>query len=433
MSLRNLLVKNDRLFVFWCFTAAFGAYFCTYAFRKPFFTGQFAGAEFMGFELKTWYIISQVLGYTCSKFLGVHVISTLLKKHRIPLILGLIMISELALAVFAFVPAPYNIPLLFLNGLPLGLVWGVLFHFLEGRRFTEMLGLGLSTNMIMTSGILKSLYLFLQTRFHFSEFFMPFFIGLLFLPLFLFFVWMLTQIPPPDQKDKALRQERKPMKLGEKREVLAQYGPGIFMIIVAYAFLTTLRDFRDNFAVEIWNQIDATQDYLVFAKAETLIALVVMLMIGTLIFVKNNKRAYQYISIGMIFSFCIMLLVTLVFRADHINAFYWMASLGVGFYLPYLLIQIAIFERLIAFLKIQGNAGYFVYMCDSMGYLGSVFLLFYKELFLLQDSYAELLISFSLLTAVLCLVMIAGQYFYFLQKVKQQPEKSTAYQLKTST
>ena len=55
-------------------------------------------------------------------------------------IIGFILFAHLALLLFWLVPQPWNIPFLFLNGLPLGMVWGLVFSFLEGRKTTELLG-----------------------------------------------------------------------------------------------------------------------------------------------------------------------------------------------------------------------------------------------------------------------------------------------------
>ena len=161
-----------------------------------------------------------------SKFYGIKIISELKPQKRTRLILFLILTSGFALLLFGFIPVPYNIPLLFLNGLPLGMVWGVLFSYLEGRRFTEVLGIGLSINMIMTSGILKTTYLIMQQQFGISEFWMPFSIGIAFLPAFFLFVWMLSKIPPPSFEEQALKSKRKPMHKLEKQEVIKTYGIG---------------------------------------------------------------------------------------------------------------------------------------------------------------------------------------------------------------
>jgi hypothetical protein len=135
-----LVRKNDAVFVAYASIAAFSAYSCMYAFRKPFAAGHFTGLEFMGFDYKTVIIIAQVLGYMLSKFIGIKVISEISWAKRPVLMVLFIGIAELALVLFALVSPPYNILFLFVNGLPLGMVWGIVFFILFGIFFFRMTG-----------------------------------------------------------------------------------------------------------------------------------------------------------------------------------------------------------------------------------------------------------------------------------------------------
>jgi hypothetical protein len=58
----------------WCVLAAFGTYFCMYAFRKPFTAAGFQDTTVWGLDYKTVLVTAQVLGYTFSKFLGIKVV-----------------------------------------------------------------------------------------------------------------------------------------------------------------------------------------------------------------------------------------------------------------------------------------------------------------------------------------------------------------------
>ena len=55
-------------------------------------------------------------------------------------IIKLIAIAWIALLFFAITPPPYNIFFLLLNGIPLGIIYGLVFSYLEGRKTTELLG-----------------------------------------------------------------------------------------------------------------------------------------------------------------------------------------------------------------------------------------------------------------------------------------------------
>ncbi|MGE3820368.1 MAG: DUF5690 family protein, partial [Isosphaeraceae bacterium] len=90
----------------WCVVAAFGTYFCMYAFRKPFTAGDYAGVSLWDLGNYSVLVAAQVLGYTLSKFLGIKVIAEIEPHRRVALILGLIAAAELALLLFGLTPAP---------------------------------------------------------------------------------------------------------------------------------------------------------------------------------------------------------------------------------------------------------------------------------------------------------------------------------------
>ena len=72
-------------------------------------------------------------------------------------ILLLIVWAELALLLFGLTPRPWNAVWLFANGLSLGMVFGLVLGFLEGRRVTEALTAGLCCSFILADGVMKSL------------------------------------------------------------------------------------------------------------------------------------------------------------------------------------------------------------------------------------------------------------------------------------
>lgn len=411
--LANQLEKSKFFFIAWCMVAAFGAYFCMYAFRKPFNAGTYSGYYLWGLDYKVILIISQVFGYMLSKFVGIKVISELKPTNRIKLSIGLILFAEIALFFFGLVPYPYNFVFLFLNGLPLGMIWGIVFSFLEGRRFTEMISFGLCFSVIIASGILKTIYFQVQSIVAVSEFWMPFIIGLLFLPVFCLFVWMLSVIPAPSEEDKRLRTERIPMTREDKKQVIHQYWFGLFCLVVTYAMLTMLRDFRDNFSVEIWTEIDKGFSDAVFSQTEIIIGLIVLTVIGSLSLIRNNIKGFRITYLVMIIGILITGVSTLLFHLNLLSPFYWMLMIGMGMFLAYTPVQVVVFERMFGMFKIKGNAGFFVYICDSIGYLGSVGLLLYKEFFMAHVSWAKVTMKFSyLLTAVSMVLLIASVVFF---------------------
>jgi hypothetical protein len=415
-SIKQLLATSKPFFIFWCMLAAFGTYFCMYAFRKPFNAGTYEGLTLWDIHYKTILIISQVFGYMLSKFIGIKVISELKSTSRTKLIIGLILFAETALLLFGLVPHPYNFFFLFLNGLPLGMIWGIVFSYLEGRRFTEVLAIGLSISLIVSSGILKTLYFDVREWFPaITEFWMPFVMGLIFLPLFFVFVWMLSVIPAPSQDDMLARSPRLPMTGEDKRNVFRKYGWGVLCYIILYTFLATLRDFRDNFAVEIWNEVDPGWNKNVFTQTEAITSVVVLVAIGSLSAIRSNLKGFWSVNSIIGLGFLISGSASLLFQSGKISPFWWMFLLGTGLFLAYMPMQIALFERMIAFFRVKANAGFFVYMCDSIGYMGSVVLMLYKEFFMKDLKWSLVLIKFTYLQSVLSLTLLAVACIFFFR------------------
>ena len=351
------------------------------------------------------------------EFLPIKVISELKSSQRKKLIIGLILFAELSLLFFGLTSHPYNFIFLFLNGLPLGMVWGIVFSYLEGRRFTEVLGMGLSISLIISSGILKTAYFEIHDWFPaVTEFWIPALVGILFLPLFLLFVWMLSVIPRPTKTDILLRAERVPMTNDDKRNVLKEFGFGIVCFVIMYSMLVTMRDFRDNFSVEIWKEIGGVWDITIFSKTELITGLIVLGAIGCLSMIRSNIKGFWatqwLIALGILLSGA----STLLFQLGLLAPFWWILLIGMGLFLAYIPIQVALFERMIALFKIKANAGFFIYICDAIGYLGSVALLLYKEFFMKELSWAKVLIQFSYLLTGTCLLFLVLAAIFFNRK-----------------
>jgi len=203
--------QGSLTFAIYAISAAFSCYFCMYAFRKPFTAVAYEGAPtLMGLDYKIALILAQLFGYTASKFLGVKVISELDPRHRPLALVALIGFAELTLVGFGLSPAEWGPLWLFLNGLPLGMIWGLVFGFLEGRKLTEVLGAGLSASYILASGVVKSVGGGVIT-WGITERWMPAVTGILFLLPFTLCVYLLWRLPPPSAEDEALRTKRGPM------------------------------------------------------------------------------------------------------------------------------------------------------------------------------------------------------------------------------
>lgn len=410
-------LSNASPIVFTAFAslAGFATYFSMYAFRKPFTAASFDHVDgwHYALEFKIALVLAQLIGYAASKFIGIRVIAGMKRTHTAQAILGLIGVSWLALVVFAVVPAIFKIPAMFINGLCLGMIWGLVFSYMEGRRTSEILGAVLCASFIVSSGAVKSVGILLIQLAHVPMFWMPAAAGLVFTPLLLLSVWGLSVLPPPNAADEAARVRRAPMSAQEVRDFLRDYGLGLTFLVITYVFTTALRDFRDNFAAELWTALGYKDPAAVFTSTELVVAAVALVAMGVIVTVRNNARAMTVIH-GLILAGLVLLGgSTFAFDAGYIGPLAWMIASGAGLYAVYTPFNAMLFDRMIAVSGRVANAGFLIYVADASGYAGSCVLLLWRN-FGMQ--HVEWLTVFRLAiytTTLVGLVLVALSLFYF--------------------
>jgi Family of unknown function (DUF5690) len=395
----------------------FLTYASVYGFRKGFTVCTFDGMIYAGISYKVWLVISQVLGYAASKFYGIRFIAELKRMGRGRVILLLTAVSWSGLLLFALIPAPWNIPCMFINGFPLGMIWGIVFSFVEGRMATDFIGAALSVSFIFSSGFVKSVADFLKVNYQLSERWVPFVTGLVFsLPLVLF-VFLLERIPPPSEEDRMVRSNREPMPKAKRNEFVRIFLPGLIAAIGVYVFSTLFRDLRDNFMADMWKETGYANQPALFTKTETPITVILLALMGSMILVRNNLKALVYTHYIIIIGFIITAVTSFLFIQGMISAFWWLTLVGLGLYTTYIPFNCIFFERLIATFKYPGNVGFLIYVADSFGYLGSVGVLITKEVVRVKlqwthfYSHGVLVLSFfGVAGTVLSLVYFTGKY-----------------------
>ncbi len=418
LRLRRLLAQAPpAVFTLVAALAGFSTYFCMYAFRKPFAAATFDHVPGWGFAIdyKVALVISQVLGYALSKFIGVKVISEIKPKRRAGAILLLIGASWLALLAFALIPAPWNVVALFFNGLPLGMIWGLVYGFMEGRRQSELLGAVLCSSFILSSGVVKSVGVWLMQSGGVSAFWMPAATGACFMPLLAVSVLALSALPPPNAQDEAARVRRAPMTGAQRIDFLRAYGPGLIALVLAYVLLTALRDYRDNFAAEIWAALGFAGEARVFSASEVPVAIISLAGLGAVIAVRDNRLALAIINAMVVVGFMVLGISTLAFQARLISPLVWMILAGSGLYIAYNPVNAVLFDRLVAASGRIANAGFLIYVADSSGYMGSVALLLWRNFGQKSLNWLQFFINGSYIVSILgtALSVLAAIYFHW--------------------
>lgn len=404
--------------------AAFGLYFCAYAFRKPFTSASYSGLSLWGLDYKTILVIAQVAGYTLSKFVGIKVIPTVQRKARSSYILSCIALAEISLLLFGTVSHPYNFIFLFLNGVSLGLIMGLVFSYLEGRKTTEILAVSQSISMIISTAVVKATGKLLLDDFHVSEFWMPFLTGLIYLLPLIGFVWLIDRTPAPSLEDEEDRVERITMNKRERNQYFRLLAPGLVLLVASAILLTIFRDLRDSYSIEILTAIGYGSKAGYLAYSEIAIGIIVLGIMVTVMYVRNHQKAVNILHLMMASGMILILLTTTLFVAGMFNPYLWFTTVGIGLFLAYVPFHGILFDRLVALFGRKGNASFLIYIVDAYGYLGSVVVLLYKSFYARQVKWLQFFVTTSYVASGLSLLCIIFAMLYFIHRKKYLSNKN---------
>jgi hypothetical protein len=195
---------------------------------------------------------------------------------------------------------------------------------------------------------------------------------------------------------------------------------GLVLLILSYIFLTIYREFRDNYAAEIWKALGYGSSANIFTLTETPVALCVMICVSLMMAIKDNRNAL-IVNLLMIFvGFLLIGLSTFAFQQAWINPVWWIILVGLGLYLGYVPFNSVLFDRLIATFKYVSNVGFLIYLADSFGYLGSISVLFYKNFGQIEVSWLVFFINISYVVSILGSLLMLASLGYFLRKHQLQ-------------
>ncbi|MFM2362332.1 MAG: hypothetical protein RLZZ316_1234 [Bacteroidota bacterium] len=395
---------------------AFLTYASIYAYRKPFTVATFEGISFGGIPYQTLLVISQVVGYMLSKFYGIKFIAELKRMGRWKTSAVLIGSAWLALLFFALVPPPWGIPFLLVNGFMLGFMWGIVFSYIEGRRATDFIGSALAVSFIFAGGFTRSVAVWLRDLLQLSDVWIGFATGAVFSIPLIILLFLLEKIPPPDSDDISERTSRQPMNKTSRQQLLRHFGWGLLLVTITYLFLTIMRDIRDNFMTNMWNELGYGKKPAIFTQTETITSIIVLAIMSGLVLIRKNILAFRIAHIVITAGFLIAGSSSLLFVNHQMEGALWMQLTGLGLYMAYIPFNCIFFERFIAAFKIAGNVGFLIYIADAWGYLGSVSIMVTKEILKINLNWSAFYSNSVIVFSVIGITGTVLSFLYFNKK-----------------
>lgn len=387
-----------------------------FALREPFLATPLAGTVSLfgaaPIDLRAACIAAQALGLALSQPIGAVAVVELDPARRVPALVGVLGLAELALVALALIPPTFAPLCLFVDGLALGLVWGLVYSFLEGRRVSDGLGAVAAAGYLLAGGAMRSLGHAVASL-GVPGLWAPAAAGAAAALPLAGALWLLAQFPPPNRHDEADRLFRAPMTGAMRSQFLRSSALGLGLLVAAHAVLSGYRELRARMTLELWGVLAPPDAPSVLTAAELPVAVATVVAIGGLMAFRDHRRALLAVHVLILLGLAVIGGSTGLYLSGAMGATPWMVALGAGLFLVHVPFMSVLFDRLVAVLGLVGTAVFMVFIAGTFGHAGRFAVI---ALEMLHGPLVDSLDGFaraSLAVALLAAALVTASAAYF--------------------
>ncbi|HSC37945.1 MAG TPA: DUF5690 family protein, partial [Chitinophagaceae bacterium] len=223
---------------------------------------------------------------------------------------------------------------------------------------------------------------------------------------------------PPSQEEVNSRGVRVSLNGKERLALFKKFFTGLVAITVVNLLLTILRDVKDNYAVEILRTVKPSFNPAIFTQMETIAAVSVLGLLFLLTGFKDHFKSIRAHHMTIFTGLAVLLLSAWLLQQRLFDPVVVLVLYTIGLYVCYNTLQCLFLDRFIAAFRVQGNIGFFFYFMDAIGYLGSCFIIFNKEIFSPRLNWLHYFLQVSFVLGALGLISIVVSWIYFTRKHK---------------
>ena len=167
-------------------------------------------------------------------------------------------------------------------------MWGVIFSFLEGRKLSGILASIMGLSIAFSSGLAKSVGLFLIQDLGVDPFWMPATIGAVAFILLIILGFVLNALPEPTAEDIACCTKRVPMDASQRKKIFSSFAAVLTMLFVANLFITVMQDIKEDFLVKL---VDTTRfSSWVFSGIDSTVTIIILLMFLQISMIREHQK-----------------------------------------------------------------------------------------------------------------------------------------------
>lgn len=413
--------------------------------------------DWNGISAKTLLVLAYTIGYSVGKVPALFFVSKLPPWKRLRFLVAVVLVSfVLTVGFFSVASLVTQASLVLLGAIPISGAFGVMTQYLEGRHATDSLNSGLSVTLLLGGAVARATAKWVHTLLHDNWAYVPLVVAGGYLPVCLLFLLMLDTTPPPTLADARIRNERRPISFNHGAKFFTKYASGLALVFIGYILSSALRNYREFFAVDIYNQTlrqenDITPwQYIIFELPAAVVCVLALMIISR---VKSNRNAVLLIDGLMMLGGCICLVCSVLYKyglvevndpACHggnnthhfgnnthhacdrhgkvftsVGGTSWIMTMGVGMYLMYIPGGFILFDRLVAASGFTGTSVFLIYASDVVGQFGTFALVTYFEVSdsgsttMFHDSHLKFFTDATYLFSYVMIAVSGASILYF--------------------
>lgn len=393
LDVKKLFV-NSSLVSLRLFVLSFLAYSASYGLRLPVFVpryNSYSDVSLFGVPVgvKLLFAVAFILGYMVAKPVAITFVPRIQRHHRKGVLLLLLTASSAALLGFAVsrsVSSWLQALFLAVSAFHMSWVWAVMALYLEGRRWTDVLVVGIKLGIVFSTGVAKSVAALVLLLV--SEQWMPFFCSVGSALLCFLFLHFLDAVPDASEEEVAARFPRQPLDLKTGQRMLLRWLPGIASVTAFYVLFTCVRYFRDMFSTEIYgaflqqHQEDEALPSYLYTAIEVPAAIAAFVVFGSInAFTTSDRKAFLSILSAMLAVSTAVALVLWLWRVlrPSSSAANLLVLMGVStaIWIGYMPPGGFLYDRFMGASEEGRTSTFFILFSDGIGYVGTLSLFVY--------------------------------------------------------
>ncbi|CAJ1421361.1 unnamed protein product, partial [Effrenium voratum] len=372
-------------------------------------------------SLQECFSIAFVIGFGAAKFPAIRLgTSVFFFKHRLSILLALLVVSMLASGSAALLPAAWplmKVLAIFVSSFLSSFLYGGIVTYLEGRRSTEILLAFVAGALVFAGTLSRAMATWLLAA-GCGPRWMPLLLGTVACCGSCYLLLLTAWAPAPSARDVELRSARVPMDARTQWKFLRDNFLGIFSAIIVYSCMVGLRSFRDFYTQQIFTAaLNGTPASQIYVLADIPGAVFSFLSLVLMSWVVNSQKALILMFLLTACGVAFMAGATYLFQTGAMDGVTWILLYSGGFYTSYSMLNAPLNERIFAATRAEGTCTFLVYASDLSGYVVTIALLMYQSFgpppSTADTSVLDLFVAMLYLLSLLMLLLLGASTLYF--------------------